>query len=66
MLREEGMKDFSQYLAVPGTKEEDLMPDFFLDEFLALGEKKPGNSIYFDEFLALKEKKAGIFFLTKS
>jgi len=34
ILREEGMTDFTKYLAVPGTKEEDLMPDFFLDEFL--------------------------------
>jgi len=34
ILREEGMTDFTRYLAVPGTKEEDLMPDFFLDEFL--------------------------------
>merc|ERR1712038_1508204 len=32
VLREEGCKDFSQYLAVPGTPEKDLMPDFFLDE----------------------------------
>jgi len=31
ILREEGCKDFSQYLAVPGTPEKDLMPDFFLD-----------------------------------
>jgi len=36
ILREEGMTDFSQYLAKPGTKESDLMPDFFLDEFLEL------------------------------
>ena len=32
ILREEGCKDFSQYLAVPGTPEKDLIPDFFLDE----------------------------------
>jgi len=33
ILREEGMKDFKQYLANPDGKEEDLMPDFFLDDF---------------------------------
>ena len=32
ILREEGCKDFAQYLAVPGTPEKDLLPDFFLDE----------------------------------
>ena len=32
ILREEGCKDFSQYLAVPGTPEKDLIPDFFLDD----------------------------------
>ena len=32
ILREEGCRDFSQYLAVPGTPEKDLIPDFFLDE----------------------------------
>ena len=32
ILREEGCKDFAQYLAVPGTPEKDLIPDFFLDE----------------------------------
>ena len=31
ILREEGMTDFSQYAAVPGTTE--FMPDFFLDDF---------------------------------
>ena len=31
VLKEEGCKDFSGYLAVPGTPESDLLPDFFLD-----------------------------------
>jgi len=29
-----GVRDFSKYVAVPGTKESDLMPDFFLPEHL--------------------------------
>ena len=33
VLRDVGVKDFSQYLA-PGATEKSLMPDFFLDEFL--------------------------------
>merc|ERR1711892_932990 len=33
ILRECGVKDFSNYLA-PGESEDSLMPDFFLDEFL--------------------------------
>jgi NAD(P)-dependent dehydrogenase (short-subunit alcohol dehydrogenase family)/putative sterol carrier protein len=33
ILREEGVKDFSKYLADPAGKESDLMPDFFLDDF---------------------------------
>jgi len=33
ILREEGMKEFSRYLANPDGKESDLMPDFFLDDF---------------------------------
>ena len=33
VLRDVGVKDFSVYLG-PGAKEESLMPDFFLDEFL--------------------------------
>jgi len=33
ILRECGVKDFSNYLA-PGASEDSLMPDFFLDEFL--------------------------------
>ena len=32
ILKEEGCRDFSKYLAVPGTPEKDLIPDFFLDE----------------------------------
>lgn len=32
ILKEEGIKDFSRYLAVPGTPESDLVPDFFLDD----------------------------------
>jgi len=31
ILREEGCTDFTNYLAAPGMKESDLMPDFFLD-----------------------------------
>jgi len=31
VLREEGCTDFTGYLAAPGMKEADLMPDFFLD-----------------------------------
>jgi len=33
VLREVGVKDFSQYLG-PGATDKSLMPDFFLDEFL--------------------------------
>jgi len=33
VLKEVGVKDFSNYLA-PGATEDSLMPDFFLDEFL--------------------------------
>lgn len=43
ILREEGMKDFAQYLADPSVKEEDLMPDFFLDEFLEADQKEVVN-----------------------
>jgi len=39
ILAEEGVKDFDRYAAVPGTKFEDLMPDFFLDEFLEAEQK---------------------------
>ena len=31
VLRQEGCTDFTNYLAAPGNKESDLMPDFFLD-----------------------------------
>jgi citronellol/citronellal dehydrogenase len=30
ILRETGVEDFSQYLEIPGTRDEDLIPDFFL------------------------------------
>ena len=43
VLREEGVTDFSQYLAAPGQREEDLMPDFFLDEFLEIEQKNLGQ-----------------------
>jgi len=33
ILKEEGIKEFSRYLANPDGKESDLMPDFFLDDF---------------------------------
>ena len=33
------MTNFDQYAAVPGTKFEDLMPDFFLDDFLEENQK---------------------------
>jgi len=36
ILREEGMTDFTQYLGAKGGKEADLMPDFFLDDFLKI------------------------------
>jgi citronellol/citronellal dehydrogenase len=32
VLQEAGVKDFSKYLAVPGTKESELLPDFFLPD----------------------------------
>lgn len=32
ILKEEGVRNFSPYLAVPRTLEKDLIPDFFLDE----------------------------------
>jgi hypothetical protein len=44
-LREEGVKDFSGYLASKDGREEDLMPDFFLDEFLEIEQKHLGNGI---------------------
>jgi len=53
ILREVGVKDFSQYLA-PGATEDSLMPDFFLDEFLEAqgGEEKA------EEIVAKAEKPA--------
>ena len=39
------MKDFNQYAAVPGTKFEDLMPDFFLDDFSEANQKTIGRNI---------------------
>lgn len=45
ILREEGITDFTQYLAVPGSKESDLMPDFFLDEFIQLEEANLVNLV---------------------
>jgi citronellol/citronellal dehydrogenase len=35
VLRDAGVSDFSKYAAVPGTKDSDLLPDFFLPEALA-------------------------------
>ena len=32
VLQDAGVRDFSKYLAVPGTKEKDLLPDFFLPD----------------------------------
>jgi citronellol/citronellal dehydrogenase len=32
VLEEAGVRDFSKYVAVPGTKEKDLLPDFFLPD----------------------------------
>jgi len=32
VLEEAGVRDFSKYLAVPGTAEKDLLPDFFLPD----------------------------------
>lgn len=39
ILRDEGVKDFRQYLGSKDGREEDLMPDFFLDEFLEAEQK---------------------------
>jgi hypothetical protein len=30
LLRAEGVTDFSKYAVTPGTKDQDLMPDFFV------------------------------------
>jgi citronellol/citronellal dehydrogenase len=35
VLRDSGVSDLSKYAAVPGTKDADLLPDFFLPEALA-------------------------------
>ena len=41
-MRGEGVKDFSQYLGSREGREEDLMPDFFLDDFLEMEQKNLG------------------------
>jgi len=51
VLRDVGVKDFSQYLA-PGAKEDSLMPDFFLDEFL----EAQGGAEKAEETVRLAEK----------
>merc|ERR1712241_598108 len=53
ILREVGVKDFSQYLA-PGATEDPLMPDFFLDEFL----EAQGGAEMAEEIVAKAEKPA--------
>merc|ERR1719347_2226375 len=53
ILREAGVKDFSQYLA-PGATEDSLMPDFFLDEFL----EAQGGAEMAEEIVAKAEKPA--------
>jgi len=53
ILREVGVKDFSQYLA-PGATEKTLMPDFFLDEFL----DSLGGAELAEEIVAKAEKPA--------
>jgi len=53
ILREEGVKDFSQYLGSKEGREEDLMPDFFLDEFLEIEQKNLGNSKQPDWWIAI-------------
>jgi len=53
ILREVGVKDFSQYLA-PGATEASLMPDFFLDEFL----EAQGGEERAEETVAKAEKPA--------
>merc|ERR1712107_893587 len=53
ILREVGVKDFSQYLA-PGATEDSLMPDFFLDEFL----EAQGGAEMAEEIVAKAEKPA--------
>jgi len=53
ILREVGVKDFSQYLA-PGATEQSLMPDFFLDEFLVA----QGGAERAEEIVTRAEKPA--------
>merc|ERR1711990_1049834 len=53
LLREVGVKDFSQYLA-PGATEASLMPDFFLEEFL----EAQGGEDMAEEIVAKAEKPA--------
>ena len=55
VLRDVGVKDFSQYLA-PGATEKSLMPDFFLDEFL----DHSGGAEGAEEIVAQAEKPAAI------
>ena len=56
VLAEEGMTDFSQYAAVPGTTE--FMPDFFLDDFDDFYE---GKRKAVDSAAAPKEGIAAVF-----
>jgi len=53
VLRDVGVKDFSQYLA-PGATEKSLMPDFFLDEFL----EHSGGAERAEEIVSQAEKPA--------
>jgi NAD(P)-dependent dehydrogenase (short-subunit alcohol dehydrogenase family)/putative sterol carrier protein len=59
ILREVGVKDFSQYLA-PGATEASLMPDFFLDEFLEAqgGEERAEETVAIAEMPAAKKAAA--------
>jgi len=40
------MTDFTQYLGAKGGKEADLMPDFFLDDFLKIEQQASGEQSY--------------------
>merc|ERR1719361_2333058 len=55
VLRDVGVKDFSQYLA-PGATEASLMPDFFLDEFL----EAQGGAETAESIVAQAEKPAAV------
>merc|ERR1719242_1916202 len=55
VLKEVGVKDFSQYLA-PGATEKSLMPDFFLDEFL----EQSGGAERAEEIVSQAEKPAAV------